>query len=188
MSCLYPQFFSVAEWDIYILERFMNFLHSIVLTEFDRKKNNSHFNTYSFLWPANSIFIIYLNFFMKIFILRLQPFLWSYHEICWGAGKKPKKPMENVSLTQSIWKSLAVSVLEPDSSRGNCELLPWRVLGVWVSALKDIDMQTEMKTARHEGHVVTAFSCPCGSCSFLLWVHGSPGWGIVMVYFMCRLD
>lgn len=89
---------------------------------------------------------------MKIFVLRLQPFLWNYNKICWCAEQKTKKPMENVSLTWSIWKSLALSVLEPDSPRGNCELLPWRVLGVWVTVLKDMDMQTETKTARHEGH------------------------------------
>lgn len=59
-------FFSVAEWDIYILECFMNFLHSIVLTEFDRKKITPILiNTYSFLRLASSIFIIYLNLLWK---------------------------------------------------------------------------------------------------------------------------
>lgn len=61
-----PDFFSVAGWDIYILECFMNFLHSIVLTEFDRKKITPILiNTYSFLRLASSIFIIYLNLLWK---------------------------------------------------------------------------------------------------------------------------
>lgn len=56
--------------------------------------------------------------------------------------KKPKKPMENVSFT---W-STAVSVLEPASPWGNCELPSWRVLGVEVSVLKNMNMQTKTKT------------------------------------------
>lgn len=56
--------------------------------------------------------------------------------------KIPKKLMENFSFT---W-STAVSVLEPASPWGNCELPSRRVLAVEVSVLKNMNMQTKTKT------------------------------------------
>lgn len=137
MPCLYPRFFLL-----------LNGIYTLEVYEF------SSFYSFESIWLEKKI-LTSISMICKVVFL---PHTRIYHEnIMFFAAiplkliikfatvqrrKKPEKPMENVSFT---W-STAVSVLEPASPCGNCEFPSWRVLGVEVSVLKNMNMLTKTRT------------------------------------------